>query len=431
MTKTPQPIPFLWFDHQAEEAAHFYMGVFGNSEIERIARQGDAVLVVDFSLGGQRFNALNSGPKFKFNPSISFFVVCETEAETDTVWQKLMDGGTALMPLDRYDWSEKYGWVQDRFGLSWQISLGKIEEVGQKFSPSFLFTGPQQGQAEAAVRFYTSLFSGSSITGFLHYGPGEEGAEGTLKHAQFQIGGQTFMAMDNPLPADFSFNEAISFVLNCDTQEEVDFFWEKLIAEGGVEDNCGWLKDRFGVSWQIIPEALPRLLSDPDPVIAQRAMTAMLQMRKINIEQLTQPLNMSNATMLKVQTTIQAPIEKIWQCWTDPVHIMQWNNASEDWHTPKAVNDLRPGGKFVFTMAAKDGSMRFDFEGTYDEVIENQRIAYTLADDRNVQADFKTSGGETQITQNFEAENMNAHDMQVAGWQSILDNFKRYVESNG
>jgi predicted 3-demethylubiquinone-9 3-methyltransferase (glyoxalase superfamily) len=242
---------------------------------------------VDFSLDGQKFNALNGGPQFKFNPSVSFYVTCETETETDAVWQKLSEGGMALMPLERYDWSEKYGWVQDRFGLSWQISLGKLEDTGhQKFTPSLLFTGMQRGRAAEAVRFYTSLFDSSSITGIMHYGAGEPGPEGTVKHAQFSLCGQTFMAMDHPMEEPFTFNEAISFVVNCNTQNEVDFFWEKLTADGGEESMCGWLKDKFGVSWQIVPEALPRLLSDPNPAVAQTAMAAMMQMRKIVIADL-------------------------------------------------------------------------------------------------------------------------------------------------
>lgn len=422
--------PFLWFDHQAEEAANFYTSVFGNSKIDNITRHNEMVLVVDFSLGGQKFNAMNAGPRFKFNPSISFFVVCETEAETDSVWQQLSEGGMTMIPLAKQAWSEKYGFLQDRYGVCWQISMGKIEEVGQKFTPSLLFTGPQKGRGEAAVRLYTDLFAGSSITGIQHYAAGEEGPEGTVKHAQFQLARQTFMVMDNPMDQAFTFNEAISFVVNCGGQEEVDFFWNKLTADGGEESMCGWLKDKFGVSWQIIPEALPRLLSDPDPAIAQRAMGAMLQMRKIEIEKLTQEPEAPKAA-ITVKNTVNAPAEKVWELWTGSEHVMQWNNASDDWHTPKATNDLRPGGKFVFTMASKDGNFSFDFEGIYDAVIEHQRIAYTMADGRKAEITFQADGGNTHIIETFDAENMNAHEMQRAGWQAILDNFKKYAESHG
>lgn len=132
---------------------------------------------------------------------------------------------------------------------------------------------------------------------------------------------------------------------------------------------------------------------------------------------------------ITVKTTVHAPIEKVWAFWGGPEHIMQWNNASEDWHTPHAENDLRPGGKFSFTMAAKDGSFQFDFGGEYDEVIENQRIAYHLADDRKVTVVFEAAGDHTHITETFDAENQNPTEMQQAGWQAILDNFKKYAES--
>ena len=287
MNKIEKITPFLWFDNQAEEAANFYVSVFGNSTVKKVARNGDSVMVVDFLLGEQKFTALNAGPMFKFNPSISFFVVCETEAETDAVWQKLSKGGQVMIPLEKQVWSEKYGFLQDRYGLAWQISLGKMEDVGQKFTPSMLFTGPQRSRGEAAVNFYTEVFANSSIESILKYGAGQEGPEGSVNHAQFKLEGQTFMIMDNPYDQHFTFNEAISFVVKCVEQEEVDFFWDKFTADGGQESNCGWLKDKFGVSWQIIPEALPRLLADPDPAVAQRAMNAMLKMHKIEIEKLT------------------------------------------------------------------------------------------------------------------------------------------------
>lgn len=130
-----------------------------------------------------------------------------------------------------------------------------------------------------------------------------------------------------------------------------------------------------------------------------------------------------------VESPINAPIEKVWACYTEPTHIMQWNNASPDWHTPKAENDLRVGGKFSSTMAAKDGSFSFDFWGIYDEVVANERIAYTLGDDRKVSVDFKNDGSQTIVTIVFEPESENSHELQKAGWQAILDNFKKHVES--
>ncbi|MFN0014709.1 MAG: VOC family protein [Saprospiraceae bacterium] len=429
MSNTPTITPFLWFDHQAKEAADFYCSVFPNSSLENIVRNGDAVLVVDFILNGKKFSALNGGPKFQFNPSISFFVSCDTPDEVEAVWSKLTDGGLALMPLAKYDWSERYGWAQDKYGLSWQIMLGKFASTDQKIMPSFLFTGPQRGQGEAAVRFYTQLFPQSAIAMLLPYSANETGPEGSLKFAEYSLAGQTFAAMDNPMAEPgFTFNEAVSFVVNCETQDEVDFFWERLTANGGEESMCGWLKDQFGLSWQVIPEALPRLLGDPNPAVAQRAMQAMLQMRKIEIARLTADRADTPKASITVQSTVLVPVEKIWRLWTEPDHIVHWNNASDDWHTPKAVNDLRPGGRFVFTMAARDGSFSFDFGGTYDEILEHQRIAYTMDDGRKATVTFATAGASTHLTEEFEAENHHTHEMQRSGWQAILDNFKKYTE---
>ena len=422
--------PFLWFDTQAEEAANFYTSIFKNSNIENVKRQGDAVFLVDFTLSGQRFSALNGGPHFKFNPSTSFYVTLETEAETDAVWQKLSDGGSALMPLDKYPWSQKYGWIQDRYGLSWQTSWGKRSDVGGRhFVPSLLFTGERSGQAEAALKRYTAVFKGSTVDGIQHYSANDQKSEGKVMHAQFRLGGdQTFMVMDDTMGADFGFNEALSFVVHCQGQAEVDYFWEKLTANGGKEDQCGWLKDPFGVSWQIIPDELMKLLADPDPARAQRATGAMMLMKKIDIAKLRLAADDESKTIVNVQTTVAAPLEKVWNCWTQPEHIVHWNHASDEWHSPRAENDLRPGGQFNFRMEAKDGSFGFDFQGVYDKVEQHQCIEYTLGDGRKVQVTFSATDAGTFVMENFEAESMNPVDMQRQGWQAILDNFGRFAE---
>lgn len=426
MAKAQKIRPFLWFENQAEEAANFYVSIFKKSKIKSAMRQGEQVVVVNFSLGGQDFAALNGGPGRPFNPSVSFFVSCKTLTELKSVWKKLSDGGMALMPLSKYPWSEQYGWVQDKYGVSWQVMLGDFASTKQKFMPSFLFTGPQRGQGEAAVQRWAEIFPGSSVANIVRYEAGENGPEGSLKYAEFSLAGCAFAAMDNPMAEpDFTFNEAISFVVNCKGQKEVDFFWEKLTADGGGESQCAWLKDRFGVSWQIVPDALPKLLGHADPSVAQRAAANMMQMKKIVIRRLKSEPKKVNIT---VKTIVNAPVERAWKCWTTPADIMAWNAASPDWHCPAAANDLRTGGSFSFTMAARDGSFSFDFGGVYDEVVENQRLAYTIADGRKVKVAFKAKGKKTEIVEVFEAENMNPHEMQRGGWQAILDNFKRHVE---
>lgn len=136
------------------------------------------------------------------------------------------------------------------------------------------------------------------------------------------------------------------------------------------------------------------------------------------------------ATVIMVEAHIMAPLEKVWECWTLTSHITQWNNASDDWHTPFAENDLWIGGKFLYRMEAKDGSMGFDFWGIYDEVKEQQLIAYTMGDGRKATISFSAAGDTTKVVESFEADNMNSIDLQRLGWQSILDNFKKYTESN-
>jgi predicted 3-demethylubiquinone-9 3-methyltransferase (glyoxalase superfamily) len=154
--------PCLWFNGNAAEAANYYCSIFRNSEV-----LDNNPVVVTFRSAGQKFMCLNGGPQFSFNPSISFYVVCETENEVDGYWNTLKDGGKIMMPLDKYHWSEKYGWLQDKYGVSWQLALGKMEDVGQKFTPMMMFTGDQVGNAERSIETYTSIFNNSSVAGIM------------------------------------------------------------------------------------------------------------------------------------------------------------------------------------------------------------------------------------------------------------------------
>lgn len=289
-------IPCLWFDHQAKAAAEFYISLFKDSQIGTISHYGKEgfdihgqpegkVMTVEFELAGYKFVGLNGGPHFNFTPAISFFVTCESAAEVDTLWQKLSAGGSVLMELNKYDWSEKYGWLQDQYGLSWQIALGKLNDTGQKIVPFLMFVREQHGKAEEAMRFYTSVFKNSSLNGILRYGAGEMEPEGTVMHAQFALEGEQFMVMDSALEHLFTFNEAISFQVYGETQAEVDYYWEKLGAGGDPQaQQCGWLKDKYGVSWQVIPTAVVKMLNDPDHEKSERVMKAVLDMKKIDIK---------------------------------------------------------------------------------------------------------------------------------------------------
>lgn len=285
--RTMQKIsPFLWFDYQAEEAVNFYTSAFKNSKIGTVTRYGEAgpgpegsVLTVSFELEGMHFTALNAGPEFSFTPAISFFVNCDTQEEVSALWEKLSEGGSVLMPLQQYPFSEKFGWVEDAYGVSWQLNLGNRP---QKITPFLMFVGEQHGKAEEAMQYYTSLFEDSGITTIERYSAGEDEPEGTVKHAVFTLHGQEFMAMDSSMEHAFTFTEALSLYVDCKSQEEVDYLWEKL-TEGGEEQPCGWLKDRFGVSWQIIPRALTEMMNDPDPEKSKRVTESMLQMKKIDV----------------------------------------------------------------------------------------------------------------------------------------------------
>lgn len=289
--------PSLWFDTSAEDAMNFYTSLFPNSKIISIERYPEKapaefmegmegrVLTGIFEVGGHRFMALDGGPLFSFNPSISFMINCETRDEINQFWEVLSKDGETLMPLQEYPFSERYGWIQDKFGVSWQLILVP-NSVEQMIIPSFLFVGEKCGLAEEAIRFYASLFNKANVVNIIHYeansGPEEEG---TVMFADLKLEGQLFAAMDSALEHNFTFNEAISFYVECENQKEVDHFWEKLSAVPEAEQ-CGWLKDKYGISWQIIPKQLGEFLSDPDREKADRAMQAMLQMKKIDIVKL-------------------------------------------------------------------------------------------------------------------------------------------------
>lgn len=275
--------PFLWFNDDMEPAMQQYTTAFANSAVLQVNRQGDRAFTASFSLGGQKFSAINGGPSFRFTPATSLFVQCETEAEVDHLWGNLSEGGKTLMPLQAWPWSEKYGWLEDRFGLSWQISLGKLSDVGQKITPALLFVDAQNGRAEAAMQRYLSVFNSNTIDGILYYGPGQPNTEGFVQHAQFALAGQKMMVTDGGTGHNYTFNEAFSLVISTETQEETDHYWTQLTRDGGEESQCAWLKDPFGVSWQVVPKALMQYLSDPDASKAGSVMQAMLKMRKIDI----------------------------------------------------------------------------------------------------------------------------------------------------
>jgi predicted 3-demethylubiquinone-9 3-methyltransferase (glyoxalase superfamily) len=228
----------LWFDTQAKEAAEFYCSVLPGSKITNVTTVHDTPSgdcdVVSFQLSGQPFMAISAGPLFIFNPSLSFFLNFDpsraknARKNLDTVWQKLSQGGEALMPLDKYPFSERYGWVRDKYGLSWQLILSDPSGQERPFIvPSLLFVKHVCGKAEEAINFYMSVFRDSKQGLVARYPKGmAPDKEGTIMFADFMIENQWFAAMDSAHEHNFAFNEAISFMVSCDTQKEIDHYWE-------------------------------------------------------------------------------------------------------------------------------------------------------------------------------------------------------------
>lgn len=270
--------PCLWFDGKAKEAFEFYCTVFKDSKITY-----DSPMVVFMELMGKKIMGLNGGPKFTINPSISLFVLLETIDATNAAWNKLLEGGKVLMPIDKYFWSERYGWVQDKYGMTWQLSVVSKAGDPPAITPSMLFTGPQFGHAENAIRLYTTVFKNSSASNILHYPAGDANA-GKVMYAEFKLDGYDLIAMDGPGEHVYTFNEGVSLSVQCDTQQEIDHYWNSLIANGGKESMCGWLKDPFGVSWQIVPSVIGQLMNDPEK--GQRVMQKVLQMKKLVIDEM-------------------------------------------------------------------------------------------------------------------------------------------------
>ncbi len=291
-------IPHLWFDKQAKEATAFYATVFENSKVKSVTTITDTPSgdcdVVNFSLCGQEFRAISAGPYFKFNPSISFMVNFDpskdpnAKTRIDEVWNKLIDGGKVLMPIDKYPFSERYGWVEDKYGFSWQLILTNPNgEERPAIIPTLLFVGDKNGKALEASDFYISIFKDSKRGALALYGPGQEpNTEGNVMFTDFSLSNEWFVAMDGSGDQhEFFFNEAVSFIINCETQEEIDFYTEKLSAVPEAEQ-CGWVKDKFGVSWQITPTVMEEMMESGDREKIDRVTQVFLQMKKFDIAKL-------------------------------------------------------------------------------------------------------------------------------------------------
>lgn len=283
-------VPHLWYDKEAKEAALFYISLFEQSRLLNVTVIGDTPSgdseIVDFELAGQRFSAISAGPYFRFNPSISLMVACESVEEVNIKWKALSEGGSELMPLGEYPFSRWYGWVQDKYGLSWQLMFTENIQNVQKITPNMLFSNEVCGKAEEAVKYYTGIFEDSETGTFSRYGEGEaENSKAEVNYAGFKLDGFSLSAMDNAYDTDFGFNEAFSLMVYCKDQKEIDYFWDRLSAVPEAEQ-CGWLKDRFGVSWQIVPEYMDNILFNGSEAEIRRVTEAFLKMKKFDLEAL-------------------------------------------------------------------------------------------------------------------------------------------------
>lgn len=300
MASSQRIVPNLWFPGTAEQAVDFYLDIFGQDS-RLLAQQyypdeglpdfqrdfAGELLVADFTLRGTRFGAINAGPAFTPTPALSFMLNVDPQRYDSTaaarqdlehLWTRLADGGQVLMPLDEYDFSQRYGWVQDRYGFSWQLILTDPQAEPRPFLvPAFIFGGPQQNRAAEAIDYWTKCFPDAQLGHRVNYlqdtGPA---TTASVMFSDLRLAGQWFVAMDAGAEQDFTFTEAISLVIACRDQDEIDRYWAALSAVPEAEQ-CGWCKDRFGVSWQIVPQHMEQLMGRPG------AYEAMLSMKKLVI----------------------------------------------------------------------------------------------------------------------------------------------------
>ncbi len=282
-------VPHLWFDTEAVEAAQLYAELFPDSKVHytNVMEQtpSDGVEQVDFEIMGYQFMALSAGPYVTKNPSVSFTVsfTAEEQEKFRRIWETLADGGKVLMPFEKYDYSELYGWLEDKYGVSWQFYQSD-ETPASRVIASLMFINENLGKAEEAMRFYTGVFHHSEV-GEIYYYPGNEGSEKHVSHGTFSLENLDFIAMDSAEVHDFNFSEGVSLIVKCDDQDEIDYYWEKLSHVPEAEE-CGWLKDQYGLSWQIVPKVMDDMVEQGTREQMRRVTSAFLKMKKFDVEAL-------------------------------------------------------------------------------------------------------------------------------------------------
>lgn len=283
--------PSLWFDGQVEEAANFYTTTLRGGQITRVDLYPDAgskeygyepgdVQIVTFEAEGLQFVIINGGPLYTLNPAVSIAIYRTRPEDLVDLWNKLIQGGKERVPLGPSSFSQSFGWLTDKYGVSWQLMLAPDQRIA---APSLLFADGSAGRAEQALRYYTETLPGSTLGTLARFGAGNEpDPEGTLQYGELLVAGQRLIAMDSARDPELVFSGAISLLLQCDTQEQIDALWERLSAVPEAEQ-CGWCQDKFGVTWQIAPRVLNEMLRDGTPEEIDRVTQAYLPMKKFDI----------------------------------------------------------------------------------------------------------------------------------------------------
>lgn len=282
--------PCLWVDNQVEEMTELYTKVFENGKpLKTLYFLEDAhgkigdILTQSVQLANQEFILLNGGPEFKATPSISYMITCTSETQLQVLWQELSEGGKLLMNLAIYPGVGQFGWLEDRFGISWQFSLDQSSS-SQKITPCFMFSGEQYGNASRAVAEWIEVFQSGEI--LEHY----SNEDSTTKLAKFTMHQQEFMAMDSVVDHDFTFSLANSFYVYCENQKEIDRLWTAITSKG-TEMPCGWMGDRFGVAWQTVTRDMDTMLDRKNLTKALAVTQAVYGMMKIDSEELRRIYN--------------------------------------------------------------------------------------------------------------------------------------------
>lgn len=274
--------PFLWFEKDMNSALSLYEKVF-DLEIEGLKEKDELNQLVSFDFAGITFTVISGGPSAQFTPASSFILVQTSAEMIRRQFTALAEGGKILMALDHYPFSPLYGWVQDQSGLSWQFMLDVDAETNISVEPSLLFSSTACGKAEEALSYYAAVFPNSTVDIIHPYQPGESASPlAKINYGHVNLDGFSLSAMDDGTWGGFVFSDALSLVVGCRNQAEIDYYWERLSADpsGG---QCGWTKDKYGLTWQVVPATIGALLYGGTEAENQRVSAAMLGMKKLDI----------------------------------------------------------------------------------------------------------------------------------------------------